>query len=498
MSKSVVLIILFSLLIGCSDQGINYEEDPIRKEQWYLNDFNQYNTVSHINLKNSLYKGRGVVIAVVDNGIDIYHEDLINNIGEANYSYLSDEFSFSDSNHGTACAGIIAAEEGNGVGISGIAPQSTIIGFNALKAPAISNLADALVRNKKDVSVSNNSWGDFNSWGEPLKLRSLVKTALMEGVTTGRNGRGIIYVFSSGNGSAEENGLPTDNVNYSGLVNNRFTIPVCAVNEHGERTSYSEIGATLVVCAPSKGAENTMGITTTDVSGEQGYNPKLFQNDHSNNNYTNNFSGTSASAPMISGVVALMLEANPNLGWRDVKSILAKSARVIDGNHYDWTTNGAGLNINHHYGFGIVDADEAIKLSKKWLNYTSESIIEKESIVNTNIPDNDITGVSVQINVEKNIIVEFIDIYFDAPEHTRLGDLEIVLMSPSGTISILAEHHSQLFEGYFRYDNWRFGSYRHLEEASLGTWKLVIKDKAQGHMGTLKSWKLKIYGHNKA
>jgi len=118
-------------------------------------------------------------------------------------------------------------------------------------------------------------------------------------------------------------------------------------------------------------------------------------------------------------------------------------------------------------------------------------------VVNINIPDNDVAGISTQISFEKNITIEFIDIYFDAPEHPKLGDLEIVLTSPSGTKSILAEQHSQLFEGYFRYNNWRFGSFRHLEEESRGTWKLTVKDKSQDNTGTLKSWRIKIYGHNK-
>jgi len=495
MKKKLTLIVaIIPFIYGCNSD--EYIEDPLKENQWYLNEFNKYGLVSHINLNNKEYKGRGVVVSVVDNGLDLNHEDLVNNIGDLNYSYLSKNYDFNNSDHGTSCAGIIAGEEGNGIGITGIAPQAQIVGFNALRAPSVSNLADALIRNKGDVWVSNNSWGDFNSWGEPLRLRSLLKGALNEGTKNGRHGKGIIYIFSAGNGAAEEYGLPTDNVNYSGLVNNRYTIPVCAVDEKAKRATYSEVGATLVVCAPSKGRREGLGITTTDVSGEEGYNPKVFPNDIENNNYTDNFSGTSASAPMVSGVAALMLEANPELGWRDVKAILAKSARIIDKEHPDWSTNGAHININHSYGFGMVDADKAIDLSQNWRNYPEEVIIKKELQVDKLIPDDETSSITEYIDIEEEMIVEFVDIYFDAPDHSRLGDLEIILTSPFGTKSVLAEQHRESFEGFFRYKNWRFGSIRHLEENSKGRWNLTIKDKSSSKSGTFKSWGLTIYGHN--
>lgn len=484
----------FSLLLAsCRHDDSTYLPDPLLAEQWYLSESGRPEISANIGLSNPRYKGRGVLVALVDDGMDIHHEDLISNIGEGSYSYLPQEYLFEDAKHGTATAGIIAATEGNGVGGHGVAPQAKVIGFNALKTPAISNLADALVRHKERVWVSNNSWGDFNSWGEPLALRSLLKAALEEGVKYGRNGKGIVYVFSAGNGYFERDGLPTDNVNYSGLVNNRYTLPVCAVDEIGKRASYSEIGATLVVCAPSKGSSG-LGIVTTDSTGDLGYNPQVFHDDLADHGYTKHFGGTSASAPMASGVVALMLEANPMLGWRDVRIILARSARKNDSNDDGWKTNGAGLSINHKYGFGVVNADKAIELSRNWKNVGEEIIVEAEKPLDAEIPDNDSNGLIDEIYVGNDLEVEFVELFFDAPEHGRIGDLEVKLISPSGTESILAEHHSQLF-GFFHYNNWRFGSMRHLDESSVGTWRLVVADKHEGESGKLAGWKLKIYGH---
>lgn len=489
---SIIFLTLF--LIGCGgSSGSSYEEDPLKKDQWYLD--GSKDEYIDINLQNSLYKGRNVLVSIIDNGIDIFHEDLKENIGVGSYSYLTEEYSFTDANHGTACAGIIAGVEGNGKGIRGIASQAKIIGYNALKAPSISNIADAFMRNKENVWISNNSWGDFNSWGEPLFLRSIEEEALKDGVKYGRHGKGIIYVFSAGNGSSSDNNLPTDNVNYSGLVNNRYTIPVGAVDEFGKKAHYSEIGATLIVVAPSKGSNEGVGIVTTDVTGENGYNPKTFSNDYENKNYTKHFSGTSASAPIVSGVIALILEANPNLSWRDVRIIVAQSATKNDIEDNDWSLNGANLHINHKYGFGLINARKAIKLALNWVNISQEKIIEKLQDVNISIPDNNSIGISSIIGIEQNMSIEFIDIYFDSKDHDRLGDLEITLVSPQGTISILSEKHSEAFEGSFRYSNWRFGSMRHLNENTKGDWKLYVKDLKEDNNGTFISWSLKFYGH---
>lgn len=495
---SISIFCTFNMVVciaGCGNDSYSYQEDPLFKEQWYLAGDLSDPSVIHINLPtSSKYTGKGVIVAVVDNGIDLNHEDLAVHIEWGNYSYLPPEYNFSDADHGTAVAGIIAAVAGNGIGVRGIAPGAKLLSFNAIRMPSMENIADALVREKERVSISNNSWGDFNSWGEPLTLRSVIESALQEGTRTGRNGKGIVYIFSAGNGATTDAfSIPSDNVNYSGLVNNQYTIPVCALDPYGKKAGYSETGATLVVCAPSKGKDSARGIVTTDVTGDLGYNMSTSKNEENNKNYTKIFGGTSAATPMVSGVVALMLEANPDLSWRDVRYILAKSAKRNDPQHSDWTKNGAGLNINHSYGFGLVDADQATKLSETWTRIPEEKSIELQSVVGTVIPDNDLTGISNEIYVPDDITVEFVDIYFDAPDHSRLGDLEVVLISPTGTRSVLSERHNQTFE-VFRYKNWRFGSIRQLGEFSKGTWRLEVRDKRAGEVGTWKGWRVKIHG----
>lgn len=471
--------------------------DPLRQDQWYLNGVADRPDIVHANVDTAL-TGQGVLIAIVDDGLDTLHEDLVSNISDLNYSYLPIEHDFSQAKHGTACAGIIAAEGYNGIGLHGVAPKASLVGYNAVRLPSISNLADALVRNAEEVSISNNSWGDFNAWGEPFKLRPLIEEALAEGVTRGRGGKGIIYVFSAGNGAgSESDDSIVDNVNYSGLVNNRYTIPVCAVTETGKRSKYSEIGATLLVCAPSNGGG--LSITTTDVAREHGYNPTMFPDeDYDDQNYTRFFGGTSASAPIVSGVVALVLEANPDLGWRDVRAILAKSAKVIDKDHHDWTTNGARIPISHYYGFGLIDAAAAIELAESWQNFGEEVVLDSGKLaVEEAIPDDNSEGTNSSFYIDDDVAVEFVEIFFDAPDHPRIGDLDVRLISPSGTESVLSERHEELFGGFFRYSNWRFGSMRHLDEPSRGTWRIVVKDLESGEMGSWESWQIRVIGHRR-
>ena len=150
-----------------------------------------------------------------------------------------------------------------------------------------------------------------------------------------------------------------DNSNLDCRANLRYVIAVGAVNETGKQSYYSESGANVLISAPSSDGKDTRGIVTTDLSGELGY---------SDTSYFREFGGTSAATPVISGVAALLLEVNPDLTWRDVKKILALSAYQNDATDTEWIQNGAGHWINHKYGFGVVDAEAAVRLAYTWEN----------------------------------------------------------------------------------------------------------------------------------
>ena len=503
--------------------------DPLYSKQWHLKNNGQntgisgedinveaaWNTEIDTGTGTQKIKGAGVHIRLVDDGLEITHEDLAANIATGqSYDYCDNDNDLANTpapcarhKHGTLVAGIVAARDFNGLGVRGSAPQASISGFNLLASPSDANALDAMTRDIASVAISNNSWGPRDRTGElstALTPRMPVGwlNSLQNGTTTGRGGLGTIYTWAAGNGAhrtlSNPNGV--DNSNYDAFVNNRYVIAVCATSDTGQQTLYSEDGANLWVCAPSGGnpGHGEQNITTTDRSGEiLGVNTNRHPDDYTDKNYTNTFRGTSSSAPLVAGVVALMLQTNPDLGWRDVRLILAQTARKNDPADADWTVTAGSptYNVNHKYGFGVVDAAAAVAASRSWNNVGTEHTFDSGvQTVNASIPDNNHIGVQDSIVINNSMNIEFIEITFSA-SHEYHGDLRVELISPSGTTSILAEQHPCSFRCIGDYDSWVFGSARHLGENSAGTWTLKVSDEADIDIGQFSSWGIKFYGH---
>jgi subtilisin-like proprotein convertase family protein len=455
--------------------------DPLFSDEWHLQNTGQGGGTpgEDVNIVSAwdTYKGStNEVIAVVDDGLEIGHEDLSENVLLPYcWDYVGNDSDPTAGEHGTSVAGVAAARGWNGLGVTGAAPFGGLVGYRLLGANTDANEASALTRNKQIVDIYSNSWGPADGGTVLEGPGPLTINALIDGVTNGRGGRGNVYVWAGGNG------YDSDNSNYDGYANSRYTVAVAASTNYGGRASYSEKGANLFVNAPSSGG--TLGITTTDRTGALGY---------ASGNYYSSFGGTSSAAPLVSGIIALMLQANPDLTWRDVQHVLITTAEKNDPTDADWTTNGAGYPVNHKFGFGRIDAQAAINAALSWASAGPEATTTVSSSPNLAIPDNNSTGVSATIEITENLSVEYVDVFFSAADHTRWGDLRIELLSPDGATSILAEKHTS--GGTTTYDNWRFGTVRHFGESSIGTWTLTVKDLAATNTGTFQSWGLKVYG----
>ena len=456
--------------------------DTLFPDQWHLENTGQGGGTAgeDVNITSvwDTYKASsGEVVAIVDDGLEIDHEDLgLNVLSGQSYDYVDGDSDPTDGYHGTSCAGVAAGRGFNAQGITGAAPFAGLVGYRLLGAETDANEADALTRNNNLIDIYSNSWGPSDDGRRLEAPGPLTESAMESGVTNGRSGLGSIYVWAGGNG------YDNDNSNYDGYANSRYTIAVAASTNYGDRSDYSEKGANILVNAPSSGG--SMDISTTDRTGSEGYNP--------NGNYTDTFGGTSSAAPLVSGIIALIIQANPSLTWRDVQHILIETAEKNDPNDAGWAANGAGYPINHKYGFGRIDAQAAVAAALTWTSVGDETNVATGSSPNFSIPDNDSTGVSDVITIPDSITVEFVEVYFTAADHTYWGDLEVTLVSPSGTESVLSESHSS--GSSYAYNNWRFGSVRHFGESSTGNWTLRVRDLQNLDIGTFQSWTLKIYG----
>ena len=539
--------------------------DPLYLTQWYLKNTGRLTGYSGLaagedlqveNVWASGLRGENIRVAVVDDALEVTHQDLAPNVAEgASYNYVSDGSwqrgspwplpCTSSQTHGTAVGGVVAARDGNGLGGRGVAPRASLVGYNLLAFGDERNILDALSRDIDRNHIFNNSWGpeDDGQLNKPASGWTAFNDTLAKGLSKGRNGLGVLYVFSGGNGGWEGDYSSADST-----ASSRGAITVCATDAAGERAPYSERGSNLTVCAPS-GRSTTPAtapeITTTAVKDK----------------YTDDFGGTSASAPMVSGVAALMLQANPRLTWRDVPLILARTARQVDARNGGWSelrspqagvTGHDVLRYSHHYGFGVVDAEAATRLARSWQSVGGSSTQKQcgpfTTRVNAPIPEADAVatnpvrksqaeafrkalieagnridynqaapnGLSSTVSVPESCQIthiEHIEVTLTATnadgidEHPSAGDLHITLQSPLGSVSTLSVPHpcqlpadngSMQIGPCQGLQNYPFGVRRHLEEpvaqGSNRYWTLSATDRVAGETGRLKDWSITFYG----
>lgn len=548
-----MLVFICLLQAGCGGGGhenrlvLRSGPDPLLSQQWHLSNAGQSGGTPGMDINvvpvwdscsdGDSCRGEAVLIAVVDDGLEIRHPDLWMNVqAGASHNYVTGNsdpsprarFGKRAGAHGTAIAGLVAARDDNDEGGRGVAPRANLAGYNLLESPTTINQGDAMVPTQAEVWVSTNSWGAPDSTGTMQPSEFNWRTAIDTGISKGRGGLGIVYTWAAGNGHQDLHDatlgqdFELDNSNYDGQANHHGVIAVGAVDHNGIKASYSEKGANLWLVAPGGDARCGQGtLVTTDLTHDAGYNDGKNGNDlEGMPDYTRCMNGTSAATPLVAGVAALMLQANSELSWRDVRVILARTARKNDPGDSDWTTNKANpaYAINHKYGFGLVNAVDAVELAKTWLPLPPRQVeqwpADNPKPVDTPIPDANGTELLSTIVVSGSQIdsIEWVDIVFKS-DHRYAGDLEIVLISPGGTESRLSERHICTSDGKTPYCTtaisdadgiwqWRFGSARHLGEAADGTWALRVKDtfttsdpdKEPG-TGQWLSWRLKLHGH---
>jgi kexin len=232
----------------------------------------------------------------------------------------------------------------------------------------------------------------------------------------------------------------------------------------------------MLVCTPS--SDRWLGITTTALHGE----------------CRNDFGGTSAAAPMVAGVVALMLEARPNATWRDVRTALVVSAIPTDIRHPSWIVNGAGRSFSPYYGFGRVDAGLAVDAILRVNTAPAVSIHTAEARPRlTILSDESWSESSIRVEASHPLTVECVEATVHI-QHPHRGDLEVELISPMNTLSILATHHS---DRKANYEGWTFTTCACWGESGHGVWRLRIRDLGthrRSSIALLERWQLVVHG----
>jgi subtilisin-like proprotein convertase family protein len=488
--RTVSEVAAADVLLASQRQLRALPNDPLVTSQWHLKKTSASSAGTDVNIETiwnypstTGSRGAGIRVGVVDDGLQTAHPDLLANVDATNDKDWNgndaDPNPGTGDDHGTACAGNVAAKGNNGIGVSGTAPDATLVGMRLIAAATTdAQEAEAMYYLPQLIQIKSNSWGPNDSGSNVEAPGALTIAALKNAAELGRGGKGNIILWAGGNG-----GDVSDNSNYDGYANSIHTIAIGATDSTGNRAYYSEPGANLVVCAPSSGV---LGITTVDRTGANGYE---------SGDYTSTFGGTSSATPTAAGIVALMLERNPNLGWRDVQEILIRSAAKIKPADADWVTNPAGFSFNHNFGAGLIDATAAVSLSQSWTNLASQTnVVSNQSGLSVAIPNNNTTGITRSFNLaSSNLRVEQVTVKVNI-NHTARGNLAITLTSPGGMSSRLAEVRADTNDNYA---NWTFSTVRNWGESSTGTWTLKIADlsnTSNSTGGTLTSAELTVFG----
>ncbi|CAB4056797.1 PCSK5 [Lepeophtheirus salmonis] len=443
------------------DEPRNLFADPIFTYQWHLNAGARNGF--DMNVKPAWkrgYSGTGVVVTILDDGIQMNHPDLISNYDPLASTDINDNDADpmpqdnGNNKHGTRCAGEVAASANNGVCGVGIAYNASIGGVRML---------DGVVNDAKTMEKTVDGPGP------------LAKRAFLNGVVRGRQGKGSIFVWASGNG-----GRHSDNCNCDGYTNSIFTLSISSATQGGYKPWYLEECSSTLATTYSSGTPGRDGSISTVDQDARLRSEYLCTSEHT---------GTSASAPIAAAVCALALEANPSLTWRDMQYLVVMTSRSNPlKDESGWAINGAGRSYSHQFGYGLMDADHMVRAAVGWKALPQQNTSVKHQL----------WCQIFKFQIHMASLLELPSKQTAAQAQLTQGNLMIMLTSPSGTKStLLFPRPKDNFATSFQ--DWPFLSVHFYGEIVPGTWKLEVLNMGssaplRSGQGLLKKWQLIFYG----
>ncbi|NWH64516.1 PCSK4 convertase, partial [Geococcyx californianus] len=458
--------------------------DPWFHKQWYLN--NDINPdLNTLTAWSKGYSGLGVVLTILDDGLEKDHPDL-----SANYVTTKDwaikrllrgravsrggwELMFHPTcgnlqwEPNVSCCRLLDAA----------ASHPAPAGVRMLDGPTTDMVeAQSLSLRPQHIHIYSASWGPKDDGKTVDGPGVLAMEAFERGATNGRGGLGSIFVWASGNG-----GTNYDNCNCDGYSNSIYTLSVGSVLADGQRPWYGESCSAILTTAYSGRTASEAQIVTTDLY----------------HGCTDRHTGSSASAPLVAGMVALALEANPALTWRDVQHLVVRTSKPAHLQAEDWAVNGVGRKVSHHYGYGLLDAGLLVEMAKVWPGTQPQrkcSIKALQTSWNFGSKLAISTDTSSCLGRTKRIrSLEHVQVQLSL-SYSRRGDLLIALTSPMGTTSTLVtvRPYDTSQQGY---KDWTFMSTHFWDENPNGTWMLHLENKGDAYnTGLLTTFILHLYG----
>ncbi|KAK7866825.1 hypothetical protein R5R35_005255 [Gryllus longicercus] len=458
--------------------------DELWSEQWYLQDTRTRTDLPKLDLHVlPLYalgvSGRGVRVSVLDDGVEHRHDDLRANYDpEISYDANDDDddptprYDDGATNaHGTRCAGEIAMVANNGKCGVGVAFNARIGGVRLLDGEVNDRVeGTALGYAHKLVDIYSASWGPNDDGKTVEGPGTLALEALERGIREGRGGRGAIYVWASGNG-----GSRGDNCDCDGYIGSIYTLAVGSASQRGQFPWYGERCAATMATTYSSGAYTDQMIATTDLG----------------NTCTVKHTGTSASAPLAAGIIALALEVNPELTWRDVQHLVVWTSEYAPlSDNEGWRRTAAGFWVNTRFGFGLMNAAALVAHAANWTTVPPAALclvpatsggnatLRAGGRVEVAFDTDACAGTDDEVNYLEHVQVE---VNIDYPIR---GELQVFLTSPSGTrVQLLGLR--RLDDSAEGFAGWRFLSVLTWGERPRGRWLLQVHADPEGAAGKL-------------